>query len=162
MRIPIKLTDVEDIMKILFATDGSEYSMNAVKSLARSIRTQDADVLVLTIVEPIGIPTPPQMAPGWAPDLAELHKEEYKEANNCIARSAEPLREAGFKVQTRVVEAEIRSGILDVAAEWKADMIVLGARGSTGIKRLLLGSVAEAVARHAHCSALVVRPSAND
>ncbi len=148
-------------MKILLASDGSQNSINAMKSLAGGFRMQDTEVLVLRVVEPRGIATPPQMAPGWAPDLAEIRKAVYREAEECIARSGESLRESGFKVQTRVVEGEIRSGILDVAAEWKADLIVLGARGLTGLKHMLLGSVAEAVARHAHCSVLLVRSTMN-
>jgi nucleotide-binding universal stress UspA family protein len=149
------------IMKILLASDGSQNSAIAMKSLAGGFRTQDGEILVLRVVEPRGIATPPQMAPGWAPDLVEIRKTAYDEAQECIKRSADSLREAGFTVHTRVVEGEIRSGILDVAAEWKADLIVLGARGLTGLKHMLLGSVAEAVARHAHCSVLLVRPAVN-
>jgi nucleotide-binding universal stress UspA family protein len=65
--------------------------------------------------------------------------------------------EAGFKVDVRVVEAETRTGILDVAAEWRADLIALGSHGRKGVKRFLLGSVAESVARNARCSVLIVR-----
>jgi hypothetical protein len=73
---------------------------NAMKSLAVGIRTQDAEVLVLRVVEPIG--ASPQMAPGWGPDLAEIRKEAYKEADDSIGCSAESLREAGFKRRTKI------------------------------------------------------------
>jgi len=56
-----------------------------------------------------------------------------------------------------VTENEIRIGILDAAREWRADLIVLGSRGEKGLRRFLLGSVAEFVARHAPCSVLIVR-----
>jgi nucleotide-binding universal stress UspA family protein len=50
-----------------------------------------------------------------------------------------------------------RSVILEEAKEWDADLIVVGSHGYTGIKRLLLGSVAQSVVSHAPCSVEVVR-----
>jgi len=50
--------------------------------------------------------------------------------------------------------------IVKVAREWAADMIVIGSHGRGGVTRLLVGSVAEAVVRHAPCPVLVVRPVA--
>jgi nucleotide-binding universal stress UspA family protein len=47
---------------------------------------------------------------------------------------------------------------LDHAKEWGADLIVLGSHSRRGLDRMLMGSVSEAVARHAHCSVEVIRP----
>jgi nucleotide-binding universal stress UspA family protein len=47
--------------------------------------------------------------------------------------------------------------LLDEAAAWKADLIVLGSHGKHGLERLVLGSVSETVAIHAHCSVEVIR-----
>ena len=52
---------------------------------------------------------------------------------------------------------DIRDTIIDAAAEWRADLIVVGSHGQRGIQRFLLGSVAEFVARHAKCSVEIVR-----
>ncbi|HXZ20805.1 MAG TPA: universal stress protein, partial [Candidatus Acidoferrales bacterium] len=54
-------------------------------------------------------------------------------------------------------KGDVRLRIIDAAAEWNADLIVLGSHGRSGIPRLLLGSVAEYVARNASCSVEVVR-----
>jgi nucleotide-binding universal stress UspA family protein len=51
------------------------------------------------------------------------------------------------------------SEIVSVAADEHADMIVMGTQGRTGLDRLLLGSVAERVIRHASCPVLTVRPN---
>lgn len=148
-------------MKILLAVDGSKFSDAATQTLASQIRPQDAEVLVLEVVKPIIYSTPPQMSPGYAPELAERRKERMARAEESVGRASQTLRGAGFKVTTRVGEGEVRSGILDVAAEWGAGLIVLGSHGRTGLQRMLLGSVAEAVARHAACSVLIARiPSA--
>jgi len=144
-------------MKILLAVDGSKYSEAAVQAVASQIHKDKAEVLVLEVVEPRIISTPPQMAAGYEPELAELMKEQFKQAQQTVDRAAGALKAAGFNVKTRVVEAETRTGILDLASEWHADVIVLGSHGRKGLQRFMLGSVAESIARGAYCSVLIVR-----
>jgi nucleotide-binding universal stress UspA family protein len=146
-------------MKTLLAVDGSSFSRTACELVASQMRPQGAEVLVLQVVEPFFYSTPPQMAPGYAPEMVERLQDLLKQAEGSVAQAAESLRTAGFTVHTRVVEAEVRTGILDVAAEWHADVIVLGSHGRRGLERFMLGSVAESVARHARCSVLIVRTS---
>jgi nucleotide-binding universal stress UspA family protein len=144
-------------MKILLAVDGSKYSDAAVQTLASKIRKEDAEVLVLQVVEPRIFSTPPQMAAGYEPELAEMMKEQFKQAQQTVDRAAATLKASGFNAKTRVVEAETRTAILDLASEWHADLIVLGSHGRKGLQRFMLGSVAESVSRGAYCSVLIVR-----
>lgn len=144
-------------MKILLAVDGSSVSRAACETVASQIRPEGAEILVLEVVEPIAFSTPPQMAAGYAPEMRQRLTEAFDQAEGIVAQAAELLRRAGFAVKTRTVEAEVRTGILDVAGEWHADLIVLGSHGRRAVQRFLLGSVAESVARHARCSVLVVR-----
>jgi len=74
------------------------------------------------------------MAPGYTSEKDELLKEQFRQAQGSVDRAKEVLRNAGFRVSGRVIDAAI---------EWHADMIVLGSHGQRGIKRFLLGSVAE-------------------
>jgi nucleotide-binding universal stress UspA family protein len=67
-------------MRILLAVDGSKYSDAAVQALASKIRKEDAEVLVLQVVEPRIFSTPPQMAAGYEPELEEIMKEQFKQA----------------------------------------------------------------------------------
>ena len=97
------------------------------------------------------------MARGYEPEMAERLREPLSQAELSVEHAAETLRAGGFRVKTRVVEAEVRTAILDVAAEWQADLIVLGSHGRKGLSRFMLGSVAESVARHSPCSVLIVR-----
>ena len=148
-------------MKILVAVDGSGFSEKAVQALISQTRMQDAEVLVLEVVEPLMYSAPPQMAPGYAPDMAARQEEHVKIARQTVNATADKLRSAGFKkVDSRTVEAETRSGILAIADEWKPDLIVLGSHGRRGLQRFFLGSVAEGVARHAKSSVLIVRDAA--
>ena len=144
-------------MKLLLAVDGSKYSDAAVQMLLSKIRKEDTEVLVLQVVEPRIFSTPPQMSAGYEPELAKLMKEQFKEAQQTVDRAAATLKNAGFHARGRVVEAETRAGILDLASEWHADLIVLGSHGRKVVQRFMLGSVAESVARGAYCSVLVVR-----
>jgi nucleotide-binding universal stress UspA family protein len=144
-------------MKILLATDGSKFSEAAARGITSQISAPGAEVLALQVVEPLIFSNPPQMAPGYAPEMGIRLQENMKQAKDNVAAAADILRKAGFKAETRVVENETRSGILDVAEDWKADLIVLGSHGKKGLRKFLLGSVTEFVARHAACSVLIVR-----
>lgn len=144
-------------MKILLATDGSKFSETAARTLSSNFHTEGAEVLVLQVVEPLVFSAPPQMARGYAPETDARLDDQLRQAKEIVARTADTLRTAGFKVDSRVVKKEVRTGILDLAAEWPADLIVLGSHGQRGLRKFLLGSVAEFVARHAPCSVLVVR-----
>jgi nucleotide-binding universal stress UspA family protein len=140
-------------MRILVAIDDSKFSQAAMEALIAQIPAQHAEVRVLHVVEPIVITAPPQMAAGYAPELAE----EVKAGRALVEQAAQTLRSKGFKVETAVEKGDIREKILESAADWGATLIVLGSHGHRGVRRFLLGSVAESVARHATCSVEIVR-----
>jgi len=140
-------------MKIVLATDDSKFSEATAKSLAGQFRPQDTEVRVLHVVEPIVISQPPQMSAGYYPEL----EDRLPQAREVVDRVAKTLSSAGFRVTTSVAAGDARSVILENAAEWNADLIVLGSHGRTGLERFFLGSVSDAVARHARCSVLIVR-----
>jgi nucleotide-binding universal stress UspA family protein len=70
---------------------------------------------------------------------------------------AKRLREAGFDATASLREGDPAQQIIACAGERQAGLIVVGTRGQTGLRRLLLGSVARNVVLHAPCSVLVVR-----
>ena len=140
-------------MKVLIGVDDSKFSEGALQALVAKLSPRETEVRVLHVVEPISISVPPQMAAGYAPEL----EDQIKEAQELVERAAKTLRTAGFKVDTAVCKGDIREKIIDSAAEWHADLIVIGSHGRKGMQRFLLGSVAEFVARHAQCSVAIVR-----
>ncbi len=139
-------------MKILTGVDDSRSSGDVSRAIVRQFRTENTEVRVLHVLQP-SAPAPPQMASGYAPEL----EDQKKTAGELVERIAKELQGAGFKVDIAVAVGDIRETIIDSAAEWGADLIVVGSRGQSGIQRLLLGSVAEFVARHAKCSVEIVR-----
>ncbi len=144
-------------MRILLALDDSKSSEEALSVVARQIRSEGSEVRILHVLQPITLSAPPQMSSDYTPELQELGKR----AKELLERAAKSLREAGFKAETLLKKGDIRGTILDEAAEWKADLIVLGSHGKGGAQRFLLGNVAESVARHAPCSVEIVRVRSN-
>lgn len=144
-------------MKILFATDGSKFSQAALRSVIAQHRPQSTKVRVLHVAVPVDIGLPLEMAGGLIDELHEVETRQLAAARKLVDKAAEKLRQAGFKADTAVVKGNAKALILDVAAEWRADLIVVGSHGRRGLDRFLIGSVSEFVARHAPCSVQIVR-----
>ena len=140
-------------IRIVAAIDGSKSSEATLQALATQFSSPDTQVRVLHVVEPLTIAVSPQMAAGYAPEL----EARLKDARKLVERAASTLGASGFKATAEVREGDVREMILESAIDWGADLIVLGSHGQKGLPRLLLGSVSEAVARHALCSVEVVR-----
>jgi nucleotide-binding universal stress UspA family protein len=140
-------------MRVLIAINDSKFSQAALRAVAKQIRPEGAEIRIVHVLQPIALTPVPQMDPRYAPEL----ETQGKDARDLVERAASELRSGGFKVETAVEKGDIRLEIIDGAAEWKADLIVVGSHGRTGLPRLLLGSVAEFVARNAPCSVEIVR-----
>ena len=143
-------------MKILLAVDISEYSAEAVREVAERPWPTGTTVRVLSAVERV---TPPA-AEVWydaGGSLEEAQQVLTKRAEQLTAGVSERLRASGLSAEAEVRDGDPRSVIVDEAQEWDADLIVVGSHGYTGLKRWLLGSVAQSVVGHAPCSVEVVR-----
>ena len=140
-------------MRILVGVDDSKFSEEAVRAIVTEFRPQGSQVRVLHVLQPIAVSAPPQMSPHYAPEL----EDQAKKAEEIVERAAKTLRAAGFKVDTSIEKGDIRLKLIDAAAEWNADLILVGSHGRSAIPRLVLGSVAEFVARNAYCSVEIVR-----
>lgn len=143
-------------MKLLLAVDNSKYSAEVIKEVTRRLWPPKTIVRVLSVVEPV----PPPAAELWydaSGSLERARQEMVKHAKELTRKASERLKRKGLKVELVVREGDARSEIVDEAQKWSADLVVLGSHGYTGIKRLLLGSVASSVVSHAPCSVEVVR-----
>jgi len=143
-------------MKILLAIDGSEYSAEAVKTVAERPWPEETEVRVLTAVEVV-VPPAAEIWYDAGGSLERAQQELRTRAEQLTAGVVETLGAAGLTAEAAVRDGEPRSAIVDEAKEWEADLIVIGSHGYTGLKRWLLGSVAQAVVGHAPCSVEVVR-----
>ncbi len=136
-------------MKVLLAVDDSKFSEAATDAVVTQYPAKGTDVEVLNVVD-LAIPIPTSYADGF-------RQESLKHGQDLVQRMRRKLSDAGFKVETSVEEGDPKSKILDHAANWHADLIVMGSHGRRGIEHFLMGSVSEAVVRYAPCSVEVVR-----
>ncbi|MGD0964724.1 MAG: universal stress protein [Candidatus Acidiferrales bacterium] len=144
-------------MKILLAVDDSPYSREATRNLLAQFQAQNAEVRVLSVVEPIGAYISADLFPHFTPQVEEIEEDRKTQATALVSQIANKLQEAGFKTSELVDFGDAKTVIIDNAAKWGADLIVLGSHGWKGLNRFLLGSVSDAVARHAPCSVEIVR-----
>ena len=120
----------------------------------------NTEVRVLHVLEPPSLLMGREMG-GYDPEFEAVWSALRDEAKALVEKTTTILRTAGYQVTPALEEGDPKSKIVDLAAEWKADLIVLGSHGRKGLRRFLMGSVAESVARHASCSVEIVRlPSA--
>jgi nucleotide-binding universal stress UspA family protein len=163
---PPDLAQEPVIRRVLMPLDGSELAEQILEpALALGDATQ-AEYTLLRVVQPMipggHIPASAKVSVLREPLLKQLqarHRQEWTEAQGYLERIAEQLRARALTVQTRVVSQERpATAILEDASAHGADLIALATHGRGGLKRLLLGSVADKVLRGAATPVLVNRP----
>jgi nucleotide-binding universal stress UspA family protein len=132
-------------MNILIAVDSSEASKAAVEHVALRFWPKPTRTCVLSVVDP-------EDRPGW------LVRVSNEAAEGIVKSAAELLQSREIDCATTIIHGHPRTSIVEYAESWGADLIVVGSRGETGVGRFLLGSIAQAVVRRAHCSVEVARP----
>jgi nucleotide-binding universal stress UspA family protein len=142
-------------MRILLAVDGSAPSQDAIDEIAKRSWPASSTARVISVVRPY-VPPATEFNPGAFTPQDVLQQQE-KAAQQIAAGAAQRLTHSGLSVDTAVRQGDPRTVIVDEAAEWGADLVVVGSHGHIGLTRLLLGSVAQAVVAHAPCSVEVVR-----
>ena len=148
-------------LKVLLAVDGSEGSRHAAESLAARPWPAGTEIRVLSAVE-LGLSA--LQAAFEIPAFDTTHLESQRAAamqrtEDAIDSARKTLEAAGLTTSESisVLVASPKEIILQEAAAWPADWIVVGSHGSGGLSRFLLGSTSETVATHAACSVEVVR-----
>jgi len=138
--------------KILIPTDGSEYTKDAIEkglSLAKLCEAKVTAIYVVDQTSFINFPMDSTIV-----NVYSLLEKEGKEALEYVKKKGDSM---GVEVTTVMEEGSPVRKIVEVSENF--DVIVMGTLGRTGMSKLLLGSVAERVLRHANCPVLVVRGS---
>ena len=143
-----------EIKKILVPIDGSECSLETTKYATRIAKDENAQLYCIHVMTsvPYGIANAPaieeysrifeQKVQSWFDKVRDMAK------NECIP---------DLKTETFTDVNSVVGSIIDYATSKNIDLIVIGTRGRTGLKRFFMGSVANGVVQHAHCSVLLVR-----
>ena len=146
-------------MRILLAIDGSTPSSAAVHTLATRPWPMPTSVRLLSVVQYLYAPDTPLVPEAglMGEGLEGVYRQLEQNAHALLAPVAEALRARGFAVESLVRVGDPRVEICEEARRWGADLIMVGSHGRTGLRRFLMGSVAQSVVRHAPCSVEVVR-----
>jgi len=143
-------------MKILVATDGSEFSMVALRSVADRPWPAGSEARVISVPEFLPLK---EFSYLNAREVDDLGRASEEEAAICAAKGVEVLSGSTLKVYSNVpiVRDRVFQVIVDEAEKWNTDVIVLGSHGRSGFDRMVMGSVSEAVALRAKYSVEVIR-----
>jgi nucleotide-binding universal stress UspA family protein len=149
------------VHKILLATDGSEFSQRAARSIAERPWPTGTEIEVMSVVELHLGTTQALFEPPFVDNdqLEEQRAQGMKRAEEAVTGAVEILSKSFPKVteSISVLLGGPRAVIIEEADKWGADLIVVGSHGHRGIEKFLLGSVSEGIARHARCSVEVIR-----
>ena len=149
------------IRRILVAVDGSKPSTDAGVKAIDIAKRLEAELITLYVVSPdirynyledVITPRLPKA-------LKDVMMIEMQKGEQYMVKLKQKASENNVKVKTDVVIgiSSVVNEIVDYAEKNKIDMIVIGSRGLSGIKRMLLGSVASGVVTYSHCPVLVVK-----
>jgi nucleotide-binding universal stress UspA family protein len=141
-------------MRILIATDGSQHSEAAVHSVARRPWPKLTEIKLVSVVDPAELIIGPLY--GLAERIGRAEEMKRERAQEAISAASRILDRAGLKSTWDVLEGETKTRIIEEAKAWGAELVVVGARGRSGIDQVMPGSVSEAVAMRAHCSVEVI------
>ena len=138
---------------ILIPVDGSSTSEHALQEALRLAQQHGAQLELVYVVENI------LNKEGFViyPELQETMR---NKGRKILTQALSVVQEAGLTAETKLLEgggARIASVILAEAKRWRADLIVIGTHGRTGISKLIFGSVAEGVVRTSHIPVLLIR-----
>lgn len=143
------------IRHILVPVDGSPTSTAALHRAIELARACDATITVLMTYDPYPYLGAAAEYGTWQ---AQYLEDLRGEANIAVQAARRVVEDADIAVKAAVQEAHrTHEGILEVAASEKADLIVMGSHGRSGLDKLVMGSVTQRVLQHTHLPVLVVR-----
>lgn len=143
-------------IRVLIGVDQSADSNAAVDAVCSRQWPKGTEVALLAVVDTVmAIDPTERLATKWI-EVGE--GKNWEQVREIFEPAAQKLRDAGFHAEVLIRRGNPADQIVQEADTWGADCIFLGARGTRGIDRLLLGSVSAAVSARAHCSVEVVRP----
>jgi len=141
--------------KILVAIDGSEHSINALEKAIQIAEKYDGKITLLHAYTPSLVALPKEyVLIETTPERVDLSGET---GASILADAKAKAETGGVQVETLLKLGQPVEMIIEASDNGRFDLIVMGARGLSPIKEMLLGSVSHGVASHARCPVLIVK-----
>ena len=143
--------------KILVAVDGSQASMDAADYAIEMTKKNGTELIALTIIRI------PLSSYGLVTPQSELshpkEREEMLEAKQWFQKLIQIAKQNDVQLKTEIIDSQmsIEAAIVEYAESHGVDLIIIGTRGRSGFKKMLLGSVASGVVTYATCPVMVVK-----
>jgi nucleotide-binding universal stress UspA family protein len=141
---------LDSMKRILVATDGSDYTKEAVSQGLHLAKVLGAEVTALYVVDQTSFVSFPMDS-----SIVSVYSLLENEGKRAVEQVVEEGESLGLKVTPLIVEGSPTRKIVEIAADF--DLVVLGTLGRSALSKLFMGSVAERVTRYAPCPVLVVR-----
>ena len=143
-----------NLKHVLVPVDFSDFSIDAIAYASELAKSWNAKITLLNVIEEAVLPTVYGVEP-----TSVFHADHlFKESARMIAQLKSKSLESYENVDTKVIVGHAAFSITEFASENNVDLIVIPTHGLTGLKRFLMGSVAEHVVRNAQCAVLTVKP----
>jgi nucleotide-binding universal stress UspA family protein len=152
--------------KILVPLDGSEHSLRALDVAVQIAKKFDSKITLIHVysvaVRPAVVPEPTPMATFGIPvmtpaEVSSVIEATRKAGARILAEGEQKVKAEGLEADMKLEEGHAVQEIIRVSKEGGYDLIVIGARGISKLREILLGSVSDAVIHHATCPVLVVK-----
>ncbi len=151
--------------KILLAIDGSKPSMDAAEDAIEIAKNNKSKLIILHVIDLYKYPyllSSTILAPTFG---SQRYAEEKKKAEEWMDAIKEKFKQSNdndvnienFKTEVVEGKTSVAATIVEYAESEDVSLIVIGSRGVTGFKKMLVGSVTSDVVKYAHCSVLVIR-----
>lgn len=141
--------------RILVPMDGSATAAHGVDEAVRLARKNGARLMLLHVVEEQSVLMAAEVGAAVVPLIDDLRAEGKRK----LERSLKRIARGGLKAQTALAESfagGVAGTVVAQAKRWRADLIVVGSHGRTGVDRVLMGSDAEQIARRSPVPVLIV------
>jgi len=147
--------------KILVPLDGSEHSLKALEEASQLAKISSGNITLINVCSLLSIMSDPSMSGhDIVPTDAKVSRmiEAVQKCGSKILQDGEQrISATGVHVEKMLVEGHAVREIVRAANEGNFDLIVIGARGVSHVREMLLGSVTDGVLHHAHCAVLVIK-----
>ncbi len=142
---------------IVVGTDGSGTATEAVRHAAELARLAGATLHVVTAYQAMSPLAAIGPDAGAAALASGAREEAERGATEIVGRATRQVSDNGTEVRSHVRPGDPATVLVEIAEEEGADLIVVGNKGMSGLKRFVLGSVPNTVSHHCPCSLLIVQ-----
>lgn len=140
-----------NISRILVAVDESDFSIKTAQAAYELAKTTNASLCLMSVVDPAIVAVGADSVVYPIEQLGSL-----KETAEAVVTKIKSSLGAEINIEVYIGEGKPSDEIINQAAAWKANLIVMGTHGRTGLMHMILGSVAENVIRHATIPVMVI------